>query len=1252
MALLLAAVDVAGPLAWRWVLSDEETGAPLASHVVDLDPGSEEVAAFRDLYGFVRWRVAPYRRLIDQMKIVGTAGAWAGRALLGPDIGAAIVAEAPATVRVAVPAPLGHVLMWPLELAHADGRPLAARGDVPLVYDIVPGRAARRKNQVGDTLRMLAVFSQPTQTSVLALRQERYALTQLIRRIAARERAAVELRVVQYGVTRERLAEIADSGNGWDILHLAGHGGPGQFLLEHADGTPDLLVVDDLIELLHPARHQLKLAVVSACASAADTVAETLRLVGLADPQAAEAAGAKPEPSQAIAEVTGVARALVRDLECAVVAMRYPVTDEFAIALGAEFYEHLLVRGQPVDVAAARAVAKATGAWGTAMQQTLSLATPGVFGGTSEGLRIEVPTTRPLLDLAGQKMAHFPDEPERFVGRTAAMTRASATLAHGSGRTTVLLHGMAGSGKTACALELAYRHQDAFSVTAFWQAPTRPDEWASALADFANRMEIQLRDYQFAMAEHIGTATKLEAFLPRLRSLMQNNGLLLVLDNLETLLTPDGEWLDPRWELVITALAGHRGESRLVLTSQVAPTGLGPDNAVLPVHALSLDESAALARELPYLRGLLHAEEGPDAGEGPVRGVDAADIDADRERLRRVLRVVQGHPKLLEFADAAAADRDRLDAQLAAAEQAVNGQQLEAFFRDGTTVLRTGQFLDALAGWTTTALGVLPPEGRLMAEFLACLEDRDRLSNVVESTWAGLWRELDRPGNPPAPGPLLAELAAAALTEPERIPVTDVKDAHGPVAYRVHPGVAGAIAAATAPEVIKAADAVLAAFWRAVADQARDREQGEDSGLTVRAGLAASPYLLRRGDWITAGSLLEHAVIRDSSPGTVQAVLPALRRIAAATGTPETAAVLARALRGVDPAEAERLLRGALDTATRADNYQAALLASADLFILLEAAGRLSEALEITEQMDGYLRLAGLGSWTALANQGRRLRVLAVQGEHASVLAEVAAARARMASLPDHPAANDTAIPWNVRENILSTGRFSAVAVEDWPQCLELTAEIAASEQRRGAGAHEVAGTRFNGVGALIRLGRLAEASRVLADCQRVFEEHANIPVLAAVLSTRADLDDELGHRQAAADLGRAALRLSYAPPPPQPRDVAISHHNLAGYLWKLGVDPRGQRAHRLAAALIFRLAGLPHDLAHPIGSLTFESRYDGVGADLPSTVAAVVEAADLTEGVRLGDVLAVLQPDPRAVEAALAEIFRMAASPPEPAEP
>ena len=103
MGLLLRAVDVAGPLRWRWLLADEQTGAPLADHRVDLDPASDEVVRFRDLHGYARWHAAPDQRTADESRIVTQAGAWAGHELLGETIGAAIVKATPVTVRVSVP---------------------------------------------------------------------------------------------------------------------------------------------------------------------------------------------------------------------------------------------------------------------------------------------------------------------------------------------------------------------------------------------------------------------------------------------------------------------------------------------------------------------------------------------------------------------------------------------------------------------------------------------------------------------------------------------------------------------------------------------------------------------------------------------------------------------------------------------------------------------------------------------------------------------------------------------------------------------------------------------------------------------------------------------------------------------------------------------------------------------------------------------------------------------------------------------
>ena len=1008
----------------------------------------------------------------------------------------------------------------------------------------------------------------------------------------------------------------------------------------------------DLVKLLRPVRRRVKLAVLSACESAAETTAETLRLIGLTEQaQAVEAEAG----GQAAAQIPGLAQVLVRELDCAVVAMRYPVIDEFAIAFGDVFYEHLLSRGQPVDVAVARALKDAAGPAPSAARPAVSLATPGVFGARAAGLRLEVPRGRPEMNPAEQRMAYFPGEPARFVGRAEAMAKASAALAPGSGRTGVLLHGMAGAGKTACALELAYRHADAFAAAAFWQAPTREEEWASALPDFANRLDIQLGDYGFTMAGNIGTVAGLEGFLPRLRQVMADSGVLLVLDNLETLLTPEGTWRDRRWEQLVSALTDHDGESRVILTTRVAPSGPGTGApggqsrvVTLPVHALSLEEAVALARELGNLRILLHADA------VPVRSLVAT--EADRDRVRRVLRVVQGHPKLLELADAAAADTDRLDVQLVAAEAAAAGHGLEAFFRDGASSLDPGEFLGALTGWTAAALGVLPPEARLMAESVACLEDGDRVSYVIDANWADLWRRLERPGEPPEPGPLLAALAAAALVEAEAIPVPDAGNQSGagdqggagsqsgPVAYLVHPGVAAAVIAAAGPGIRDAVDAELGAFWYSVANHARNREGGEDSGLVVRAGLAAAPYLLRRGDYGAAGTLLEGATRRDRSPGTALAALPGFRRIVAATGRPADAGNLANALRRVDPGEAERLMRGALEAAVSAEDYRAASPIAGDLVNLLRDAGRLGEALEVARQQADYTRRAGLGPWTQLADQGRPLQLLGLMGEHEQVLAEVDRLRAAMAELPARADADNASDPWNVRETILDTGHTSALATGDWQRCLDLNAEIAASERERGAGVHEVTQTRFNDAGPLIELGRLAEAGRLLADCQRVFEDHADTAKLARVLGTRAALEDELGHGQAAADLAAGCVAVLLCPArAPGHRDRPTTTWLASWRGWV--VTGRGSGRTGSPPRSSSRWPAWPTMPLKPCVSWRAELRAGDAGEALPSTVAQVVEAAGRTEGVRLGELLAALQPDPRVIESTLAEILRAAAA-------
>jgi hypothetical protein len=805
VGLLLRAVEVEDRYRWRWVLSDPVSGTPLADHPVVLDPGASETRAFEDLYRHLRWRADPDRRVESEAELLTHLGAWLGQHALGEAVGRRIADAAPVTVRIQAPE-----FLWyrPLELAHVDGVPLARRG-VSLVYKI--GTPGGGKAPVGERLRMVALFSLPTETTALALRRERYELSRMVRRLAARRGRAVDLQVLQYGVTRDRLAEAMTTGGGPDVLHISGHGSTGELLLELSDGSADPVSADDLLGLLVPAKGRVKLAVVSACESAAGKVAETLGLLGLAEQaaQAQQQADAQAQP----ASEWGIGHRLAAELDCAVVAMRYPVADEFAIRLADRLYEGLFHLELPLDRALPPAVAAAAGDAPSLACPAISIAVPALFGARAAGLSLTPPRGGGLRE---SRMAFFPDEPERFVGRARVMAEASTALAPNSGRTAVLLYGMAGAGKTACALELAYRHEQVFADgLVFWQAPTRDDEFGTALTGLASAMERQVDG--FTMVDKIGTPDSFRAFLPRLSRLLADSGLLLVLDNLETLLTDQGTWRDPRWADLLTALTGHHGESRVVLTSRIRPAELGERVLVEPVHALSRDESVLLARELPHLRALLHTEP------SPMR-ISEAEVATDRNTVTEILRLVQGHPKLLELADAAAADPDTLAAHLTAARAAAHthGAALSSFFTQGESRLDAAGFLDALTAWTTSTLATLPEDARLLFQMLCQIAEGDRNSEVVEGTWTALWRRLHLSGEPPEPTRLMHSLIAAALVHAQ---------GKEPTRYDIHPGVAEAVRENAPDELRAAIDMEVASWWITVASRATATGGSEDSDL-------------------------------------------------------------------------------------------------------------------------------------------------------------------------------------------------------------------------------------------------------------------------------------------------------------------------------------------------------------------------------------------------------------------------------------
>ena len=247
---------------WRWVLTDD--GNAVGEHAVKLDDREWQFEAFRDLPGWISWHAAPDRYREDEARIVAEVGDWIGSRVLGP-IAPALAGRRPATVRVVLPAEAVNLAFRPLELAHAGGRPLAVQG-VTLVTQLGP-EDGRNPDPVAGRLRVLGLFSLPEGGQALNLRRERHALVNLIHGINATGKAA-DVRVLQYGVTRASLQNVLAEGEGWDVIHISGHGAPGTLVLETAEGTPDPVDAATLADMLEAARDRLKLVTVAACWSA------------------------------------------------------------------------------------------------------------------------------------------------------------------------------------------------------------------------------------------------------------------------------------------------------------------------------------------------------------------------------------------------------------------------------------------------------------------------------------------------------------------------------------------------------------------------------------------------------------------------------------------------------------------------------------------------------------------------------------------------------------------------------------------------------------------------------------------------------------------------------------------------------------------------------------------------------------------------------------------------------------------------
>ena len=1096
---ILEMLDFDSPAHWRWKLSDGE-GNVLVDLQVDFNASAWEFEAFKDLAYYLDAFRSADQPMDEEQAAVRDVGTWVGSTLLGA-VGERVV-ELRQSVLLVLPSEVEHasgVAGWPWELALVGGQSLAEVG----VNFVICGHAKVEPliTTRGDALRMLAVFSSPQGPDALDLRRERVALVRQVAEIAVSQQRAVELQVLQYGVTRAVLESTLSSPDGWDILHISGHGAAGLLVLEDEGGHADGVKAIELLQLVERAKARLKLVTLFACESATQIAEENLYLLGFS-----ETPPSRSSRSQSSSSSTSLAAALSKQIQCVVLAMRFSVGDEFAIGLSHDFYELAIGDSHRVSRALGLALARAATRQRNHPDSALSLGIPVLYGAAATRLVLEAPTGSPNLLQDGQAaVGQTPPEPPLFVGRTGPMARARVALRPGSGFSGVVYYGMAGAGKSTCATELAHMQRRGFSNLCWYQASSDQASATAELVRFALTLENQLPDLH--LIDAIDDSEDFKGAADQLAAYLEQHDVLVVLDNLEVLLTPAGEWRDGRWDMLISAFSSHTGASRAVLTTRELPGTLGAQYVLEPIHALTLKESVLLAAGLPTLGKLL---------DGAHSSTDVAATGADL--VHRVLSVLQGHPKLIELADGLAGDPETLARHLDDAEAAWNerGASFKAFVAGSQSKSPESDYLAVLEAWTSRAVSELSSPSRLALQLLANLEVEHRTPSILNATWSDLWARARMQADEPAITSLIQPLLERALVEPVLNDTgTNLES------YRIHPAIAEKVITET-PEVTKAnIQGVLGKYWHTLLEGAlRYEEQGLSSHAAEYA-LAALPYLLRDRRWPQVDRAAESLLNRERTPAVANYVTPYLEAAAAGvSGSDDEFLVvgisrtLARAVAVTDLDKAARQLQSLIQIPLRSRNYELAYGLAGDLAAHYMDLQRFDLALGFANQHREYVRRAGRGQWTQLLADAVWLQARRMQGgRDQEVLDRGAELVATMRTLPERVGPTDhTVTPYNVLETLFGTMAASAQELKLWQASLDFNAEVVASLRRRGATRGDVALDLFNDWIPMANLGHVQEARDLVVKCRLIFEEEEHHLLLRATYAL-ARLEEGLGHQ-------------------------------------------------------------------------------------------------------------------------------------------
>ena len=472
------------------------------------------------------------------------------------------------------------------------------------------GPPVQHHEALAGPLKILVAVAAPDQelTTEVALDQERELQHILDATEEAQRRENVEVRFLEVG--DPDVIAAAFERDAYHVLHVSCHGMPGQLELEDEDGRAVPTAAGELLDPIRGTGRPLPLVFLNTCHG-----------------------GVEAGQTASLAE-----ELLLAGLPC-VLAMQTSVSDYYATQLARAFYEHLSTREILLpsralaqarkDLERARLQKVQRGAPLAEIQPEYATATLFVAGEEEPRLADFALDKRPLHarpvhHMAGPVLQLSVDD---LIGRRKALREVLGVLRDERGAYAgVVLTGIGGVGKSALAGRAMRRLAEAGFVVAAHVGPWDLQGIALGLGDAL------LSDGRHELKE-VGEMLAREDLDDRLRlrlvaRLLAEEPVVLVLDDFERNLTEGGAaFRDTTIAEYLRYLLENARRGRLLLTCRYPVPGMEAHLRRIPIGPLSRAESRKLLRRLDQLS------------------------EQDPSELALVLRVIGGHPRMLEFLD-------------------------------------------------------------------------------------------------------------------------------------------------------------------------------------------------------------------------------------------------------------------------------------------------------------------------------------------------------------------------------------------------------------------------------------------------------------------------------------------------------------------------------------------------------------------------------------------------------------------------